>query len=768
MSDNRNLICAQSPSTTLARRRKPAKISISFNGRSVSFGLAELSDPNFLGQVIGRCPANVKPIVNMVNLTKFRRAELETLIPCLMKYSRDLKWSFQAGNTKSKLLIALKRLPVSELSECARKRLGHAAKLIMALTTELSSPNSRAESLEAMLSKLGLDMQPQSELEAELKQLRKRFRGQSKTSLGRSGLSTVFTTFPGTIPQFIPTGYTVTSEGVHFGDELVTATPIVVLAEIQPPDSSSFKRIRLLIQSRDKSLCLDFDKVDAVDHRKVKGLLSHGVRIFPENAQLLTNYFTQILQDFGNQLPRIRRSDQTGFVEHEDSVTQGTEQMGFLYGREFISTAKERPSCQMDSAELSFSDTKATDLQKSFQTEGTLEGWLSLIRDISGDPVVRFMTVASFATPLLRILDQPAFLFSLACESGTGKTAALQIAASAWGNPSGKSSLIRSFQTTENALLSRAVAQRDLPMFIDETTFVRKTNKDLLERLVYSLANGTARDRLRSGRLQAVQTIETIAFTTGETPLLNLVEHQGALRRVLECTCQPFGDRSQKKGIRVLQLQRMAKSNYGHAGRKFIRFLIENQESWPQWKIRWDELYAQELHQLPGRHSLEDQLAKHLATIRVANQLLRRCFPELRSALKGVVPSMRAEIYSSLNRVDKFEAVFESLKMKAVNLASSAAQSGAESTWHYDRKKKQLWVNPNEFEEFTDKKFRLDASSVLQAFKQRGYLHQEPKEAQKPGGRLVVRKRSGDVITWWHVISIGSKDHAAATHKIAD
>ncbi len=768
MSDNRNLIRSRSVLTPVARSRKPARISICFKDSSVSFGLAELSDPDFLDNLIAHCPHNFKPIVNLKNLTKFRKVELNTLIPRLMKYSQVLRWSFRAGYNYSKLLIALESSPVLELSELAKKRLVHAAKLIMALTSEVSPPRTRAGSLDAMLFKLGLDMQPQSELKAELEQLRIRICGQRLTSLRKVGLSTVFTTYTGRIPQFIPTGYTVTSEGVYYGDELVTATPVVVLAEIQPPDSSSSRHLRLLIQTRGKSQSIDLDKVDAVDHRKVKGLLGKGVQVFPENVQRLTNYFTQILQDFGNQLPRIRQSDQTGFVEHEDSVTQGTKPMGFLYGREFISAAKEHPSCEMDSAELWLPNTGATDLQKSFQTKGTLEGWLSLVRDISGDPVVRFMTVASFAAPLLRILDQPAFLFSLAGESGTGKTAALQIAASAWGNPAGEGSLIRSFQTTENALLSRAATLRDLAMFIDETTLVRKADNDLLERLVYSLANGTQRDRLKNGLPQAARTTRTIPFVTGETSLISMVKQQGALRRILEPTSQPFGDRSPETGKRVLRLQRAAKSNYGHAGRKFIRFLIENSDSWPQWKLLWDKLFAEEHRYAEGQHVLKDHIAAHLATIRVANRLMRQCFPELRSSLKGVVRSMRAEIYSSLNRVDKFEEVFESLKMKAVHLTNSATRSGAESGWYYDRKTGQLWVDPTVFHKFTDKKFGLDARSVLQAFKQRGYLHQEPNEAQKPGGRLAVRKKSGDVITWWYVISIGSKVQAALTHKIAD
>ncbi|ODA29720.1 DUF927 domain-containing protein [Planctopirus hydrillae] len=775
MTENRNRKSSNRSKVPISQPPETPCVSIRCEGESVKFGIAELTDQNFLGHFIGRCTPDKKPIVNLRNLKFFEESELARLVPCLMRYSPLLRWSTGSEQDDPQFLSALSRLLPRKLSKRSRTRLLYAANLALAISSETCGIDKSLKLLAKYQKRLKLkDLRLTDQILDEWERLRKEAshrtsandQQNSQLDASSSEFQKIFHDYPLRVSPLIPGDYRVTRDGVRKGELLVTTTPIVVLAEVQPLNENSSRKLRLLFMTRDGGKHLDMDYCDSVCDRKVGSLLNQGVSVFPKAAPKLAEYFSRTVSKFENALPKIWQSNHVGYVDRHRAFNGETQPLGFLYGPEFIPSEETTESSQKDTAELLPSDFDRIDLQKTFCTKGTLEGWLNLVRVIAGDPVARFMTVTTFVAPLLRILDQHSYTFSLACESGTGKTAALQIAASAWGNPSNEGSLIRSFQATENALFNRAEAQRDLPMFIDETTLVSKSDQSLLERLIYTVGNGVGRDRLKNGQSQSTGKIRTVVLVTGESSLMSQLQNQGALRRVLECTRQPFGDRSSATGSRVSRLQRAANSNYGHGGREFVRFLLKHKQSWSRWRSLWDEMYEMERTHLPGKHHLEDLVARNLATVRVANRLLRSCFPELRSALKGVVRSMRPEIYNSLKRADTFHEVLDTLTRIATRLANRATDEDKDAKWVYDRSKKLLWINSVTFRRFVGNQFDLDAKTVLKAFKQRGVLHQEPREAGRPGGRYAYRKRFGESHKQWYVFRISVEKKRSTIKKL--
>jgi putative DNA primase/helicase len=111
--------------------------------------------------------------------------------------------------------------------------------------------------------------------------------------------------------------------------------------------------------------------------------------------------------------------------------------------------------------------------EDAFRPNGTLEEWQSQIAEpIQAHPLLILAMSMAFVGPCLRLVDYPEdFGLHLYGPSSRGKTTALDIAASAWGNPDQFS---RTWRGTSNGFESVAAARNDTLLVLDELkhTFV--------------------------------------------------------------------------------------------------------------------------------------------------------------------------------------------------------------------------------------------------------------------------------------------------------
>jgi hypothetical protein len=197
------------------------------------------------------------------------------------------------------------------------------------------------------------------------------------------------------------------------------------------------------------------------------------------------------------------------------------------------------------------------------------------------------MLAASFASPLIgHIGCLPFFVHLWGVESGTGKTVALMLAASAWGNPD-VGQYIQTFNSTQVSCERTAAFLNNVPMCIDELQ-LSKDSHGHSKFDVYQLAQGVGRGRgNRSGGIDTVPTWSLCILTTGESPLTNNSVGAGAVNRVIDIECKA-AESVIKDGFGTSSC---IKQNYGHAGRQFIEAMTA--EEFAKARDRYAELFKE-------------------------------------------------------------------------------------------------------------------------------------------------------------------------------
>lgn len=199
---------------------------------------------------------------------------------------------------------------------------------------------------------------------------------------------------------------------------------------------------------------------------------------------------------------------------------------------------------------------------------GSMDIWKKYAVVARKNPFARFILSASFASPLLKLLDSRVFFIHIWHDSQSGKTAVMKFAVSVWGDAS---KLMGSFNATSVGLERMAGILKHLPFAIDELQ-VLNDRRLSLEKIIYSLGNGYGRVRgNKNGGMQSIPTWQNIMITSGEQPISNESSNDGAITRVLELYGRPVDDVGFAHDLHIV-----SKEHYGLAGEQFIKYVIKN------------------------------------------------------------------------------------------------------------------------------------------------------------------------------------------------
>lgn len=217
-----------------------------------------------------------------------------------------------------------------------------------------------------------------------------------------------------------------------------------------------------------------------------------------------------------------------------------------------------------------------------FRTGGTLEGWKELPSLCAGNPRLVFALCAAFAGPLLRVSGIEGGGFSLEGGSSSGKTTALQVAASVWGGPEH----VRSWRITDNALEGVAALHNDNVLILDE---VGQVSGGVLSDSAYMLANGQSKGRAgREGNIRRVLTWQLLFLSSGEIGLADKLAENGLKSRggqEVRFVGLPV-DKSMLTELHGLpdagavadRIKAICAEHYGHAGRTFLQWLCPRRD----------------------------------------------------------------------------------------------------------------------------------------------------------------------------------------------
>ncbi len=294
--------------------------------------------------------------------------------------------------------------------------------------------------------------------------------------------------------------------------------------------------------------------------RKVLG--RKGVYIDPDNMKWLTRY----LIGYVNVIQRDRGAvdNYTSFGwKDRDTVPR------FATYDTVIS--------QQETLQYKNKATSLTSFGPYASCAGMLAPWREAFGVYEGVPGMEAHIITlmlSFGAPLLAFLDEFGLLYNLYGGGGEGKSSSLLLATSIWGQPTASHIMVND---TTNALFKKLGIFRHLPMSMDELTHI---DDKVLSEFVYGLSLGRERDRLEKSADLRVNTSFWQTFVFGNSNH-SLYEKLGNLQlgnnahgyRILEF---PAPAPNSIVNQRMHRVKEIIKSNYGLAGREFMRYVLAN------------------------------------------------------------------------------------------------------------------------------------------------------------------------------------------------
>lgn len=334
--------------------------------------------------------------------------------------------------------------------------------------------------------------------------------------------------------------------------EYACTHPIMPVGRLVNIDTGEVKlRIAYKRPGRDKKWQFAIiSKETATDPKLLNKTMSAiGISVNQKSAPILMEYLTEIEDLNYDAIPESKSIGRLGYIEGE----------GFSpYVENLVFDG----------------DASYRNLYSYIHESGSQIEWLKLALECRKMSVTaRILLAASFASPLLAVTGSLPFFVHCWGGSGTGKTVALMLAASVWGDPL-KGRFVQTFNATRVGQELTAAFLNQLPMCIDELQLT-KNGKGQSSFDVYQLAEGVGRTRgKKSGGVELTPTWDCCFLTTGEDPIIGASAGGGAVNRVIEIECQ-----SEQKIIDdAPRIAGLLKQHYGFAGRIFVEKLYQSDE----------------------------------------------------------------------------------------------------------------------------------------------------------------------------------------------
>ena len=315
------------------------------------------------------------------------------------------------------------------------------------------------------------------------------------------------------------------------------------------------------------------------------------------------------------------------------------------------------------------SESKGKD---EYTQRGTLESWQQGIAVLAvGNPLLVLALSAAFAGPVLALVGVESGGLHLIGDSSTGKTTALQAAASVWGGDNFR----RSWRTTANGVEGAAALFNDCLLALDE---ISECDPRDVGEVVYMLGNGRGKQRAsRLGNARAVQRWRSSVISTGErsiaTSMLEAGQRvkAGQSVRLLDIPVQRrFGawdDLHQYSTGPAYSdaIKRASLSSYGTAGRAFLEKLTRDTSNLAE---RLEDIKAELMQGLEGGDGQPARAAARLAVLALAGELATAygitMWPEGEATKAAVVGfdawlSLRGEVQGNAEQDQIIQAVLD-------------------------------------------------------------------------------------------------------------
>ena len=371
-----------------------------------------------------------------------------------------------------------------------------------------------------------------------------------------------------------------------YNDEVACPHPIMPVERLVNIDTGE-EKLQLAFRKGTIWRKIIVSKTVLASSNKVTELAGSGIAVTSQNARAFIQYISDMENMNYYLIPEKKSIGRFGYIPDEGFSP-------FVDGLIFDGDANFKAMFQ------------------TVRSRGSETKWLETaaeVREMS--TTAKIILAASFASVLLEPLNcLPFFVHLWGVDSGTGKTVALMVAASVWGDPA-VGAYVKTVDGTVVGMEKTAVFLNNLPFCLDELQLA-KDSKGRTTFDVYKLAQGVGRTRgNRSGGVDLTPTWRNCILTTGESPLTGTASGAGAVNRVIDIECKS-AQAVIKDGMRI---SGAVKRNYGFAGRKFVERLYQ-----PGVIDQVSERYRELFRILSDRDTTEKQ-AMAAAAIILADEL---------------------------------------------------------------------------------------------------------------------------------------------------
>ncbi len=220
----------------------------------------------------------------------------------------------------------------------------------------------------------------------------------------------------------------------------------------------------------------------------------------------------------------------------------------------------------------------------AYATSGTLLDWQEHVADFCvGNSRLIFSVSASFAGPLLHLMEMEGGGFHFYSHSSSGKTTALRVSSSVYGSKD----FMRKWKSTTNGLEGIAFQHNDTILCLDE---IGEMSPFDVGDAAYMLANGSGKNRAKAdGGLRDPLTWRVLFLSSGEIGLSTHMEQAGKKSKAgQEIRLAEIPADTGKHGlfeelhglpngsVFADTLAKNAQKYYGAAGREFLKILTQN------------------------------------------------------------------------------------------------------------------------------------------------------------------------------------------------
>lgn len=365
----------------------------------------------------------------------------------------------------------------------------------------------------------------------------------------------------------------ITEDGLYFVDEdkngisqkRFISSPVLVVAKTRDDSSNNWG---VLLKWKDdneiehtQALSMELFQTDGADLRKA--LSYQGVMIAPD--QKSRNLFQCYLMSY--QAERYALCvDRVGW--HGDVFVLPHKQIGENSNGDLI-------VYQSNNA-----------LDNKYQSKGTLAQWQSNVAQlVENHSLLVFSLCTAFAGQLLDPLNQQGGGFHIKGGTSKGKSTALNLASSVWGNPK---QFYRTWKATGNALEHTAYMHNDGFLVLDEIGEI--ANPKELGNIVYMLANGSGKARMtKQITTRTTHQWKVIFLSSGEKSLKEIMTEQGQKTKLgqeirladIDIDQSEYGifdriDFAEDAAKQAIELSKRMADCYGVAGIAWLEYLTSD------------------------------------------------------------------------------------------------------------------------------------------------------------------------------------------------